>query len=107
MIAAERVFAETRLLGVPSEADRYMLSGVLIEGIATTIPQRIPAQNGDNFRRQLRLHWFPWPLRIWFGSRDGRRLMPNVPVRRIVLRETWKPGSRFARPWLPRDARHP
>lgn len=35
------------------------LSGDLIDGIATTIPQRIPAENGHNFRRQLRLHRFP------------------------------------------------
>ena len=51
-MAAERVFAETRLLGVPSEADRYMLSGVLIEGIATTIPSafrlRMAITSGGN-----------------------------------------------------------
>jgi hypothetical protein len=47
-----------------------MLSPVLIEGIATTIPQRISAQTGDNFRRQLWLHRLPRQLRFWFGSTD-------------------------------------
>ena len=37
-----------------------MLSRVLIEGIATTIAQRISAQNRHNFRRKL------WLYRLFF-----------------------------------------